>query len=244
MVLIQTYISSREYLSKEPRPGIVGVLKIPHIRPQLAGEDLSELDLSGVNLSEADLTEADLFDTDLSEANLKMASLAGADLSGAKLSDAELYKADLSKCYLTGANLSGAYLAEADFQRLRSAWHQLAGGRFDRCGSLCGRSQQIRSDRRGSDRCQYHPRQSQLCKSCFDQPDWFTQWKLPLHARTLISAFAGLTPAMAMPSSFVMPKTRIIWIRWSITLPRSHRRGKRKMMEFMFSFWRAYRLRP
>jgi uncharacterized protein YjbI with pentapeptide repeats len=88
----------------------------PGIRPQLAGEDLSELDLSGVNLGEADLTEAELFDTELSEANLKMALLAGADLSGANLTDAELYKADLSGCYLTGANLAGAYLAEAEFK--------------------------------------------------------------------------------------------------------------------------------
>lgn len=88
----------------------------PGIRPQLAGEDLSELDLSGVNFNEANLTEADLFDADLSEANLKMASLAGADLSGANLTDAELYKADLTGCFLTGANLAGAYLAEAEFK--------------------------------------------------------------------------------------------------------------------------------
>lgn len=88
----------------------------PGIRPQLAGEDLSELDLTGVNLSEADMSEAELFDSDLSQANLKMAALAGADLSGANLSDTELYKADLTGAFLTGVDLSNAYLAEAIFK--------------------------------------------------------------------------------------------------------------------------------
>jgi hypothetical protein len=87
----------------------------PEIRPQLAGEDLSDMDLSGANLGEADLSEAELFDAILQSANLKMASFAGADLSGADLSDAELYKVDLSGAFLTGANLSRAYLAEANF---------------------------------------------------------------------------------------------------------------------------------
>ncbi|UCG23923.1 MAG: pentapeptide repeat-containing protein [Chloroflexota bacterium] len=86
----------------------------PGIRPQLAGEDLSDLDLSGINLGEADLAEADFFGADLSDANIKMAHLPEADLSDAKLGGAELYKADLSGAYLTEADLSGAYLAEAN----------------------------------------------------------------------------------------------------------------------------------
>jgi uncharacterized protein YjbI with pentapeptide repeats len=86
----------------------------PGVRPQLAGEDLSDLDLSGINLGEADLSEADFFGADLSNANLKMASMPEADLSDANLSGAELYKADLSSAFLTEANLTGAYLAEAN----------------------------------------------------------------------------------------------------------------------------------
>jgi uncharacterized protein YjbI with pentapeptide repeats len=89
----------------------------PGIRPQLAGEDLSDLDLSGINLGEADLSETDFFGADLSQANLKMASLPEADLSDANLSGAELYKADLSGAFLTEANLSGAYLAEANLSK-------------------------------------------------------------------------------------------------------------------------------
>jgi hypothetical protein len=88
----------------------------PGVRPQLAGEDLSELDLSRANLSEADLSRAEMFDSKLEHANLKMARLTGADLSGAKLGGAELYKADLAEASLIGADLNTDYLADADLR--------------------------------------------------------------------------------------------------------------------------------
>ncbi len=95
--------------------------KNPGERPQLAGEDLSEMDLTGVNLGEADLTDAEFFQTDLTEANLKMANLSGADLSGADLTGAALYKTDLSgasliEAVLSGANLGAAILKESDLR--------------------------------------------------------------------------------------------------------------------------------
>jgi hypothetical protein len=86
----------------------------PAVKPQLAGEDLSDLDLTGINLGEADLSEADFYASNLSQANLKMAKLTGVDLSEANLSKAELYKVDLSGAFLTSADLSGAYLAAAN----------------------------------------------------------------------------------------------------------------------------------
>jgi hypothetical protein len=88
----------------------------PGVRPQLAGEDLSELDLSRANLSEADLSHAEMFDSKLEHTNLKMARLTGADLSGAKLKGAELYKADLAEASLIGADLESVYLAEANLR--------------------------------------------------------------------------------------------------------------------------------
>ena len=62
--------------------------KNPGEKPNLVGEDLSEMDLTGVNLGEADLTDAELFQADLTEANLKMANMAKADLAGSNLSGA------------------------------------------------------------------------------------------------------------------------------------------------------------
>ena len=88
----------------------------PGERPNLAGEDLSEMDLTGANLGEADLTDAELFQTDLTEANLKMAVLRGADLSGADLSGAALYKAELVDACLIEADLTGAGLGAADLR--------------------------------------------------------------------------------------------------------------------------------
>jgi hypothetical protein len=88
----------------------------PGVRPQLAGEDLSEFDLGGANLSEVDLSHAELFDSKLEHTNLKMARLTGADLSGAKLGGAELYKVDLAEASLIGADLTTAYLAEANLR--------------------------------------------------------------------------------------------------------------------------------
>ena len=55
--------------------------KNPGEKPNLVGEDLSEMDLTGVNLGEADLTDAELFQADLTEANLKMAMLTRAVLT-------------------------------------------------------------------------------------------------------------------------------------------------------------------
>ena len=91
-------------------------LKNPSERPNLVGEDLSEMDLTGANLGEADLTDAELFQTDLTEANLKMAVLRRADLSGADLSGAALYKAELVDARLIEADLTGAGLGAADLR--------------------------------------------------------------------------------------------------------------------------------
>ena len=93
----------------------------PDIRPDLAGEDLSEMELAGADLSEADLTDAELFQTDLSGANLKMTVLADADLSDANLRGAALYKANLSaacliEAQLERANLGAVNLQEADLR--------------------------------------------------------------------------------------------------------------------------------
>lgn len=88
----------------------------PEVRPDLAGEDLSEMELSGADLSEADLSDAELFQTDLSGANLKMAKLAEADLSDANLRGAALYKADLSSACLIEAQLERASLGAADLR--------------------------------------------------------------------------------------------------------------------------------
>jgi len=88
----------------------------PGERPNLAGEDLSEMDLTGANLGEVDLTDAELFQTDLTEANLKMAVLRGADLSGADLSGAALYKTELADACLIEADLTGANLGAADLR--------------------------------------------------------------------------------------------------------------------------------
>ncbi len=85
----------------------------PSVRPDLSGEDLSELDLQGINFGEADLSEAELFQADLTEANLKNAVLRGADLAGARLDGAALYKADLEGACLIEADCSGANLASA-----------------------------------------------------------------------------------------------------------------------------------
>ena len=90
--------------------------KNPGEKPNLAGEDLSEMDLTGVNLGEADLTDAELFQADLTEANLKMAALTRADLAGADLKGAALYKADLSGACLIEVDLTGASLGAADFR--------------------------------------------------------------------------------------------------------------------------------
>ena len=88
----------------------------PGQRPELAGEDLSEMDLTGVNLGEADLTDAELFQADLTDANLKMAMMRNADLSGADLSGVALYKADLSGACLIEANLTGAAAQSANLR--------------------------------------------------------------------------------------------------------------------------------
>ncbi|NOZ94330.1 MAG: hypothetical protein GXP47_06280 [Acidobacteria bacterium] len=93
----------------------------PAVRPDLSGEDLSEMDLRGINLGEADLKDAELFHADLSEANLKMAVLRGADLSGACLAGAALYKADLTGAHLietdlTAANLGSIEARDADLR--------------------------------------------------------------------------------------------------------------------------------
>jgi len=90
--------------------------KNPGEKPNLVGEDLSEMDLTGVNLGEADLTDAELFQADLTEANLKMANMAKADLAGSNLSGAALYKADLSGACLIEVNLTGASLGAADLR--------------------------------------------------------------------------------------------------------------------------------
>lgn len=90
--------------------------KNPGERPNLAGEDLSEMDLTGANLGEADLSEAELFQADLTEANLKMANMAKADLAGANLSGAALYKANLSDACLIEVNLTAASLGAADLR--------------------------------------------------------------------------------------------------------------------------------
>jgi len=82
----------------------------PSERPDLSGEDLSEMNLRGINLGEANLAEAELFHTDLADANLKMAMLREADLSGAKLSGAALYKADLEGAHLIETDLTSANL--------------------------------------------------------------------------------------------------------------------------------------
>ena len=88
----------------------------PDIRPDLAGEDLSEMELAGADLSEADLTDAELFQTDLSGANLKMTVLADADLSDANLRGAALYKANLSTACLIEAQLERANLGAVNLQ--------------------------------------------------------------------------------------------------------------------------------
>jgi len=90
--------------------------KNPGERPNLVGEDLSEMDLTGINLGEADLADAELFQADLTEANLKMAALTRADLAGADLKGAALYKADLSGACLIEVDLTGASLGAADFR--------------------------------------------------------------------------------------------------------------------------------
>jgi uncharacterized protein YjbI with pentapeptide repeats len=86
----------------------------PGVRPQLSGEDLSDMDLAGINLSEADLCDAELFHSNLRGANLKMAAFINADLGMANLRGAALYKADLSNASLIEADLSEAGLGEAD----------------------------------------------------------------------------------------------------------------------------------
>jgi uncharacterized protein YjbI with pentapeptide repeats len=88
----------------------------PAVRPELAGEDLSEMDLTGADLSEADLTDAELFQTDLGNANLKMAVLADADLSDANLRGAALYKADLREACLIEARLERASLGAVNLR--------------------------------------------------------------------------------------------------------------------------------
>jgi len=85
----------------------------PSIRPDLSGEDLSELDLQGINLGETDLSDTELFQADLTEANLKNATLVRADLAGARLDGAALYKTDLEEACLIEADLTGASLASA-----------------------------------------------------------------------------------------------------------------------------------
>jgi hypothetical protein len=109
--------SHREVLEQGAEAWNAWRVENPGGRPELTGEDLSELDLTRVNLSDAELGEAELFDAVLTHANLKMASMPGADLSGADLSGAELYKVDLSNASLIGCDLSEAYLAEAQLQR-------------------------------------------------------------------------------------------------------------------------------
>ncbi len=111
----------------------------PGVRPQLAGEDLSEMDLGGVDLSEADLTDAELFQTDLSNANLKMTGMAKADLSGANLRGAALYK----------ANLSGACLIEASMERASLGAADLTGA--DLRGTSMGRVDLSEADLSGAD---------------------------------------------------------------------------------------------
>jgi len=106
--------SHLEILEEGPEAWNIWRIENPGVKPQLAGEDLSELDLTSANLSDADLSQAELFDSILVNTNLKMASLPGADLSGAKLEGAELYKVDLSAASLIGADLSNVYLAEAN----------------------------------------------------------------------------------------------------------------------------------
>jgi hypothetical protein len=105
--------------------------KNPGEKPNLVGEDLSEMDLTGVNLGEADLTEAELFQADLTEANLKMAVLVKADLAGADLSGAALYKADLSEACLIEVNLTGASLGAADLRGADLRGTKLRGVDFD-----------------------------------------------------------------------------------------------------------------
>ncbi|MCJ7753228.1 MAG: pentapeptide repeat-containing protein [Thermoanaerobaculales bacterium] len=90
--------------------------KNPGEKPNLVGEDLSEMDLTGVNLGEADLTDAELFQADLTEANLKMAVLTRADLAGSDLKGAALYKADFSGACLIEVDLTGASLGAANFK--------------------------------------------------------------------------------------------------------------------------------
>jgi len=105
--------------------------KNPGEKPNLAGEDLSEMDLTGVNLGEADLTGAELFQADLSEANLKMAALTRADLAGADLKGAALYKADLSGACLIEVDLTGASLGAADLRGADLRGTKLRGADFD-----------------------------------------------------------------------------------------------------------------
>ena len=105
--------------------------KNPGERPNLVGEDLSDMDLTGVNLGEADLTDAELFQTDLTEANLKMAVFKRADLSGANLSGAALYKADFADACLIEANLAAANLGSVDFRNADMRGTTLCGADFD-----------------------------------------------------------------------------------------------------------------
>jgi hypothetical protein len=105
--------------------------KNPSEKPNLIGEDLSEMDLTGVNFGEADLTDAELFQADLTEANLKMAALTRADLAGADLKGAALYKADLSDACLIEVDLTGASLGAADLRGADLRGTKLCGADFD-----------------------------------------------------------------------------------------------------------------
>ena len=52
-----------EILEEGPEAWNIWRLENPGVKPQLAGEDLSELDLTSANLSDADLSQAELFDS-------------------------------------------------------------------------------------------------------------------------------------------------------------------------------------
>ena len=148
-----------EILEKGPEAWNTWRVENPGVKPQLAGEDLSELDLTRANLSDADLSQAELFDSTLIHANLKMADLAGADLSGAKLEGAELYKVDLTRASLIGADLTGVYLAEANLRMadLRGAKLQdadLSGANLSNAnltGANLGRATLVRACLEGAD---------------------------------------------------------------------------------------------
>jgi uncharacterized protein YjbI with pentapeptide repeats len=118
----------------------------PDIKPDLSGEDLSDIilcpeshcpapnlctkatanfsqaNLRGTNFSNAQLAEADFSKADLREAILDSAKLpkanfSEANLTAAKLRKAELWQANFSEAKLIGANFGEAVLSETSFSR-------------------------------------------------------------------------------------------------------------------------------